>query len=80
MVSRKHQREKAMPEFETYDDGAFNVFTTRYGTYQAKKPGGEGLCSGNVKEEVVFWAREHLNGFQNSWASVTNIKCSSETL
>ena len=60
-----------MPEFETYDDGAFNVFTTRYGTYQAKTAKGEGLCSGNDKEAVVFWAREHLNGYQNSWASVT---------
>lgn len=61
-----------MPQFETYDDGAFNVFTTRYGTFQAKTADGEGLCSGNVKEEVIFWAREHLNGFQNSWASVTS--------
>lgn len=60
-----------MPEFETYDDGAFNVFTTRYGTYQAKTAEGQGLCSSNDKEAVIFWAREHLNGFQNSWASVT---------
>lgn len=63
-----------MPEFETYDDGAFTVFTTRWGTYAAKKPNGEGLCSGLVKEDVVFWAREHLNGFQNSWATVTKTK------
>ena len=70
-----------MPQFETYDDGAFNVFTTRYGTYQAKKPDGEGLCSGNDKEAVIFWAREHLNGFQNSWASVTKtVMLGSDTL
>lgn len=61
-----------MPEFEVYDDGAFNVFSTRWGTFQAKRPDGTGLCSGLVKEDVIFWAREHLNGFQNSWATVTN--------
>lgn len=60
-----------MPEFETYDDGAFNVFSTRWGTFQAKRPDGTGLCSGLVKDDVIFWAREHLNGFQNSWATVT---------
>ena len=69
-----------MPQFETYDDGAFTVFSTRWGTYQAKKQDGEGLCSGIDNEAVVFWAREHLNGYQNSWASVTNVKCSSDTL
>lgn len=63
-----------MPEFETYDDGAFNVFSTRWGTFQAKKPDGKGLCSGLDKESVIFWAREHLNGFQNSVATVTNTK------
>ena len=63
-----------MPEFETYDDGAFNVFTTRFGFYNAKTPDGKGLCSGAVKEDVVFWAREHLNGFANSWASVPEAK------
>lgn len=63
-----------MPEFETYDDGAFTVFNTRWGTYAAKKPNGEGLCSGLDKEAVIFWAREHLNGFQNSYAVVTKTK------
>jgi hypothetical protein len=61
-----------MPQFETYDDGAFNVFTTRYGTFQAKTADGEGLCSGLDKDAVLFWAREHLNGYQNSWASTTS--------
>ena len=59
------------PEFETYDNGAFNVFTTRWGTYAAKKTNGEGICSGMDKESVIFWAREHLNGFQNSYATTT---------
>ena len=63
-----------MPEFETYDNGAFNVFNTRWGTYSAKTPDGQGLCSGMDKESVIFWAREHLNGFQCSWATTTNAK------
>jgi len=60
-----------MPEdiFETYDDGAFNVFSTRWGTFAAKRPDGTGLCSGIDKEAVIFWAREHLNGFANSYAT-----------
>ena len=58
---------KMSPEFEIYDDGAFTVFSTRWGTYAAKKPNGEGICSGLDKESVIFWAREHLNGFQNSY-------------
>ena len=67
--------------FEVYDDGAFNVFSTRWGTYAAKKPDGQGLCSGCDKDAVIFWAREHLNGFQNSWATVTNtVMTGSDTL
>ena len=58
---------------KTYDDGAFTVFATRWGTYAARDREGNGLCSGIDKEGVVFWAREHLNGFQNSWVSVTNV-------
>jgi len=57
------------PEFETYDDGAFTVFSTRWGTYASKTPEGEGICSGIDKEAVVFWSREHLNGFQNSYVT-----------
>ena len=61
-----------MPELETYDDGAFVVHSTRWKTYQAKDRDGNELCSGIDKEGVIFWAREHLNGFQNSWASTTS--------
>ena len=62
-----------MPEFETYDDGAFTVFNTRWGTYAAKTPDGKGLCSGLDKESVVYWAREHLNGFKTSYAITTRV-------
>ncbi len=57
-------------EFETYDDGAFNVFKTRWGTWSAKTPDGKGLCSGLDKDAVIFWAREHLNGFQLSYVTI----------
>ena len=56
-------------EFETYDDGAFNVFKTRWDTWAARASDGKGLCSGLDKESVIFWAREHLNGFQNSYVT-----------
>ena len=55
--------------FATYDDGDFNVSSTRWGTFAAKKPDGIGLCSGLDKESVIFWAREHLNGFANSYVT-----------
>ena len=63
-----------MPEMEFYDDGDIVIFTTRWGTYQAKDRDGNGLCSGLDKESVLFWGREHLNGFQNSWATETKVK------
>ena len=59
-------------DFEVYDNGAFNVYKTRWGTWAASTGEGEGLCSGMDKSAVIFWAREHLNGFQNSWATTTN--------
>ena len=62
-----------IPQFETYDDGAFTVFSTRWGTYAAKTPDGTGLCSGIDKESVVYWAREHLNGFKTSSVIETKV-------
>ena len=62
-----------MPEIEVYDDGAFTVFKTRWGTFAAKDKEGNGLCSGLDKDAVCFWAREHLNGFANSYATSTNV-------
>jgi hypothetical protein len=56
-------------DFEVYDNGDFNVFLTRWGTWAATTCDGKGLCSGLDKSAVIFWAREHLNGFQLSYAS-----------
>jgi len=67
-----------MPEYddkmEVYDDGAFSVFYTSYGMYSSKDKEGVGLCCGLDKDAVIFWSREHLNGFANSTVSVTNTK------
>ena len=62
-----------MPEIEVYDDGAFTVFKTRWGTYASKDKEGVGICSGLDKEAVCFWSREHLSGFPNSYATNTDI-------
>lgn len=64
-------------EFETYDDGSFIVFLTRWGTYSSRDKEGNGLCCGLSKEDVIFWSREHLNGFQNSTCTVTKVKADS---
>ena len=61
-------------KMEVYDDGAFVLFYTSYGMYSSKDRDGVGLCCGLDKEAVIFWSREHLNGFENSWATVTNTK------
>ena len=62
-----------MPEIETYDDGAFTVYCTRWKTYASRDKEGNGLCSGLDKDAVIFWSREHLNGFSNSYATSTNV-------
>ncbi len=61
-------------KMEVYDDGAFSVFYTSYGMYSSRDKNGVGLCCGLVKEDVVFWSREHLTGFANSTVTVTNTK------
>ena len=61
-------------KLESFDDGDFSVFQTRYGTYSSIDREGKALVSGISKEDVIIWSREHLNGFQNSTSSVTNIK------
>lgn len=58
-----------MPQFEQYDDGAFVVYTTRWGTFSSKDKDGNGIVCGLDKDAVVFWSREHLTGFPNSWVS-----------
>ena len=62
-----------MPEIEIFDDGAFTVFSTRWGTFASRDSEGNGLCSGLNKDDVIFWSREHLNGFANSYATSTNV-------
>ena len=59
---------------EIFDDGSFSVFKTAMGMYSSKDRNGESICSGLERDSVIFWSREHLNGFQNSTAYVTNVK------
>ena len=63
-------------KMEVYDDGAFTVFFTRFGLYSSRDREGKGISCGLDKESVIFWSREHLNGFQNSWASATKTSAS----
>ena len=74
------QKEQMTDSIEYYDDGAFMVITTRFGLYSSRNRDGEGITCGLDKEAVIFWSREHLNGFQNSWASNTGVKTSSVDL
>ena len=67
-------------QMEIFDDGAFTVFGTRFGTYSSRDKDGKGLCSGSDKDAVIFWSREHLNGFQNSTAHTTNVSMTSDSL
>jgi hypothetical protein len=62
-----------MTEMEVFDDGAFTVYQTRWKTYASRDKEGTGLCSGLDKSAVIFWSREHLNGFANSYATHTGI-------
>ena len=67
-------------ELEIFDDGAFTVYHTRWKTYASRDKEGNGLCSGLDKDAVVFWSREHLNGFANSWAQTTNVSMMGDAL
>ena len=67
-------------EIEICDDGAFTLFQTRWKTFAARDSEGKGICSGIDKEAVKFWAREHLNGFQNSYCTETNVRVTSDSL
>ena len=49
-------------DFETHFDGEISLFKTIAGTWEAKDREGKGLCSGESKEDVIFWARNHLWG------------------
>ena len=74
------QKEQMTDTVEYYDDGAFMVITTRFGLYSSRDRDGEGITCGLDKEAVIFWSREHLNGFQNSWASNTGVRTSAVDL
>lgn len=54
-----------------YDEGAFALWLSQYGLWRSTNREGKGICCGLSKEDVVFWSREHLNGFQNSTVRVT---------
>ena len=69
-----------MPEIEVYDDGAFTVFSTRWKTWASRDKEGNGLCSGLDKEAVIFWSREHLNGFANSYKTETRVYVTRDSL
>ena len=67
-------------EIEVYDDGAFTVYKTRWKTWAARDKEGNDLCSSLDKDSCIFWAREHLNGYQNSYMSVTSTVITSDSL
>jgi hypothetical protein len=69
-----------MPELESYDDGAFVVFKTRWNTYASRDKDGNNLCSSLDKDATVFWSREHLNGFANSYMTETRAVITSDSL
>ncbi len=56
-----------------YDDGSFALWLSQYGLWRSTDKEGKGICCGLVKEDVLFWTREHLNGFQNSTAYTTGV-------
>ena len=56
-----------------YDDGQFTIWKSRFGLWRATAGDGTGLCSGLDKDSVVYWAREHINGYQTSTMVVTNV-------
>ena len=66
--------------FETYDDGAFTVILTRFGMYSSMDRDGKNITCGLDKDAVIFWSREHLNGFQNSTYTVSSAKISQDSL
>ena len=67
-------------DIEIFDDGAFTVFKTRWKTYASRDKDGNGLCSGLDRDAVIFWSREHLNGFANSTCYSTNVSTHGDTL
>ena len=69
-----------MTELESYDDGAFVIFKTRWKTWAARDKEGADICSSLDKDAAIFWAREHLTGFPNSYVTETNVYVTSDSL
>lgn len=69
-----------MPEIEVHDGGAFSVYLTRWKTWASRDKEGNDICSSLDKDACIFWAREHLNGFANSYKTVTNISITFDSL
>ena len=68
-------------DFEVHFDGAISLFKTIAGTWEARDKDGKGLCSGESKEDVLFWARNHLWGpLPGVETIVTNVKFGSTDL
>ena len=67
-------------EIEIFDDGAFTVFKTRWNTFASRDKEGNGLCSSLDRDAVIFWSREHLNGFANSTAYTTKTSMHGDSL
>ena len=65
-------------DFEVYDNGDISLFPTVAGGYEARDKEGKALCSGLCKDDVLFWARNHLFGpLPGVETYVTNIKFNS---
>ena len=61
-----------------YDDGAFFIWKTRWGTWSSADKDGRGLCCGIDKDAVEFFSREKLTGYPNCWTSVTKARVTGE--
>jgi hypothetical protein len=57
-----------------YDNGDFTLDLTRFGLWRTRDRNGVGLCSGLDKDAVIYWSREHINGFKTSTATTTRVK------
>lgn len=65
---------------ELVDDGAFSVFTTRFGLWASRDKDGKQLCTSMSKEAVIYWSREHLRGFPTSTAYTTKVSTHGDPL
>lgn len=64
----------------TYDDGAFIVYKTRWGTWCSADKDGNGLVTGMDREAVAFFSNQKLRGYPDCTTTVTDTKFSSDSL